>query len=348
MGELHLVRGSDPALVAAALRTLLDRLVGDADRTLVLEDHSPDPETGITPALAAARTPPFLTDRRIVVLRDVQVLKGRRGSAADDDASGPGIAGEQLADLCAYLAAPTDSTDLVCVAISESALPKALLDALKQAGGTIHDTDPGTGKAAAAWFAEQLAAAPVRLDDAAASLVRTTLGEDVGRLDALLDLLAATYGPGVRLHAEEVRPYLASAGGIPPWELTDPLDAGDPAAALAALDRLLVGGQRHPLQVLATLQGHYTRMLRLDGAGVSSEAEAAALLGMRGSTFPAKKAMTTLRRLGGAEVRRAVRLLADADADLKGRSGVAPAVVLQLLVARLARLGGRRGAPTRR
>src|SRR3546814_5873765 len=77
-------------------------------------------------------------------------------------------------------------------------------------------------------------------------------------------------------------------------------------------------GGRHPLQVLATLHTHFGRMLRLDGADVTGEKQAAELLGMKGSTFPAKKAMGQARKLGHDRIVRIVDLLAQADLDLRG------------------------------
>ena len=77
-------------------------------------------------------------------------------------------------------------------------------------------------------------------------------------------------------------------------------------------------------------------MLRLDGADVSSEEDAAALLGTK--PYPAAKAMRQARRLGSAAVGRAVTLLADADLDLRGRTGWPEDLVLDVLVARLSRL----------
>ena len=74
----------------------------------------------------------------------------------------------------------------------------------------------------------------------------------------------------------------------------------------------------------------------LDGADVSSEAEAAEVLGIKG--IPAKKALTQYRRLGGDGVRRAIDLLASADLDLRGRRMLDEAVVMEVLVARLSRL----------
>ena len=56
---------------------------------------------------------------------------------------------------------------------------------------------------------------------------------------------------------------------------------------------------------------HYARMLRLDGAGIADEATAAQALGMKGSTFPARKALTQSRRLGHVGVAEAIRLLAE-------------------------------------
>jgi len=107
---------------------------------------------------------------------------------------------------------------------------------------------------------------------------------------------------------------------VAPWDLTDAVDAGRTADALVALGRLMGAGGSHPLVVLSILHRHYQAMLRLDGAGVTSGEQAAALLGLR-SAFPAKKALEQGRRLGPARLGRAVTLLAAADLDVRGRSG---------------------------
>ena len=46
-------------------------------------------------------------------------------------------------------------------------------------------------------------------------------------------------------------------------------------------------------------------MLRLDGAGLETEADAAAALGLTGSTFPARKALSQVKRIGHDGVARA-------------------------------------------
>ena len=106
---------------------------------------------------------------------------------------------------------------------------------------------------------------------------------------------------------------------------------------------------RQPVQIIyitvehmATLHRRYSTMLRLDGAGVGSDKQAAALLGMKGSTFPAKKAMQQSRALGTDKLARAIELLATADMQLRGTVDWPAELVMEVLVARLASLSGRR------
>ncbi len=88
---------------------------------------------------------------------------------------------------------------------------------------------------------------------------------------------------------------------------------------------------------MAVLHRHYRQMLRLDGSGVTSAEEAAEVLGMR-SAFPAKKALAESAGWGSARIARAIRLLAEADLDLRGATGLPGETVLEVLVARLSRL----------
>ncbi len=322
----YLVRGGDPVLRADAVRTLVRELVGDDDAALVVEEHEPGAGDDHTTALAdAAQTPPFLTSRRVVVGRDV--------SAYSSDALQP---------LLAYLAEPLDTTSLVLVAGEGGRLSPKLVAAVKKVGRVVDAGVPTRRAARRDWVAEQVKKGPVRLDSTALTLVEDHLGDDLGRLRNLLETLGAAYGKGARLGVDDIEPFLGEAGAVPPWELTDAVDGGDAAAAVAALHRMTRAGERHPLQVMAILHGHVARMLRLDGAGIGDPAVAAEALGAKGSTYPARKALEQGRRLGHEGVTEAVRLLAEADLDLRGAKGWPDELVLEVLVARLSRLSRRR------
>jgi len=326
------VTGNDPVLVSGAVGPLVDDLVGDQDRSLVVgEVVIEKPESGdvdITPVVDAASTPPFLTDSRVVVVRGTSFSNTKA-----------------LAPLVAYLEDPLPTTTLVLVWDKQHgqqqlpAVPKALKEAVAAAGGQVVDTKPG--RDTKGWIDEQVAASGLELTKDARSALVQHLGDDVARLGGILSTLETTFGPGVTIGPDELEPYLGEAGGVPPWDLTDAIDKGDRARALEVLHRMLQGGDRHPLQIMATLTTHYGRVLRLDGADVVDDKAAAALLGMKGSTFPAKKALGQARALGPEKVARALGLLGEADLDLRGQKAWPDELVLEVLVARLAFLSRR-------
>ncbi len=328
-GRAYLVQGEDPGLVSQALSALLDRLCAGASPAPVEEYGEPgrgeprrEEAAPVAAALEACRTPPFLGEQRVVVLRDTSAL----------DAA-------QVRLVAGYLAEPLETTVLVLVHPGRAA-PAALSKAVR-AVGEVLDAAPGaTASARSAWWAARMKDAPVRLTPEASHRLAEHLGEDVSRLEGVLAQLAAAYGERARIGADELEPFLGGAGGAAPWDLTDAVDAGDTGRAVAVLHRMLDAGERHPLQVVASLHRHFGAMLRLDGGDARDELAAAAATGLK--PYPAKKALAQSRRLGHEGVARAVSLLAAADLDLRGTTGLQGDLVLEVLVARLARLAGTR------
>jgi DNA polymerase-3 subunit delta len=320
------VKGDDEALLRKRVSELVAELTNDP---FAVEDFGGD-DYEIGAVLDACATPPFLGDRRVVVARDIGRFRA-----------------EELASLISWLEDPLPTTALVVVA-GGGAVSQKLVNAVKKVG-TVVDASPGTGKARTSWLVARMKDGPVRLDAAAGQQLMEHLGEDVSRLDGLLDALAAAYGEGASVGVEELGPFLGEAGATAPWDLTDAIDRGDTEGALAHLHRMMGAGDRHPLVVMATLHRHYAAMLRVDGANVTGEGEAAALLGM--APFPAKKALSQARKLGWSGISRAITLLADADLALRGSAGWPEELVMDVLVARLSRLAPSRpraGATPRR
>ena len=121
-----LVAGKDPSLVADALAGLLPELLGKADRSLVLEDFSGD-ELDLASVVDACRTPPFLADRRVILVRVVA-----KDGHFDQD---------QLMVLASYLDEPLETTKLVVTASGDK-LPVKFVNAFKKSPvATVLDSD---------------------------------------------------------------------------------------------------------------------------------------------------------------------------------------------------------------
>ena len=337
--SVQLVSGDDPVLVAEAVARIVKEELGTDDRSLALEqlDESSfrDPDGGwrLAPLVDAAQTQPLLTSRRVVVGR--HLARFARSGECDE-----------LVRLLETLPA---TTRLVLVwergvdpimGGRLPAVPKALAAAVKAAGGASLDVTPPRRRSDAhKWLQNQLERSGLHFEPAAVAAVDELVGADHSNVVGLLRTLEGALGAGARVTADDVAVYGTDPGSVVPWELDDAIDRGDIAGSLRVLHRLLPS--RHPLQLLAALGGRYQRMLRLDGAGAADERQAAEILGMKGSTFPARKILGQTRRLGSERVARAIRLLADADLALRGTVDWPDELVLEVLVARLAALSAR-------
>jgi DNA polymerase-3 subunit delta len=355
--SVHVLRAADPALRSRTLEQLVDDLLGGDDRSLALEDFTV-PARGdadnttdgraavVASVINAASSPPFMTERRVVVVRNADELTA-------DDAT----------PIVRYLEDPLESTALVLVP-GGGRLTPALAKALDTA--SAETVDAGSEKTDDV-LVDELRAASLHLRPDARRALTERLGEDAGRVAALVEVLASAYGPDTTLDVDDIEPYLGEAGSVPVYALANAVDAGDVPGALETLHRLLtVTSPRqpkplHPLQVIGLLHNHYRRLARLDDPDVVDERSAIAALGGRIKPYPARKALEQARALGSSGIREAFGRLHQADLDLKGVRAIPEDVVMEVLVARLAGLSARsgrrprpqgarsgRGAPARR
>jgi DNA polymerase III subunit delta len=354
---LHLVKGDDPALRDRVVDDLVAQLLAGDDRSLALEDQAlaerrgaaagmaPDDDTDevvegsaeqpvFRQIVTALTSPPFMTERRVVVVRNVASLTA-----------------EQIDVLVDWLGDPVPTSALVLVS-GGGRISTRLTKALTEAGAPTHVPaaeqrgrrgDPGPVERQLAISA---ADADVKLTRDAIDAIVRHLGEDAGRVPELVQLLRSAHGPG-SLDLAAVEPYLGEAGTAERFALANAIDAGDVPRALEVLHRLMRSTSArqakglHPLQLMMTLQFHYRSLLRLDDPAIATKEQAAEALGQ--SPWAAKHRLDASRRLGPDGLREATRLLAEADVDLRGASGVPEETVMEVLVARLASL-----SPSRR
>jgi DNA polymerase-3 subunit delta len=325
----YLIKGGDASLIAQEVRTLLNEVVGERDHSLVVEEigGGPGDEINVGAVVDACMTPPFLVDRRVVVLRDA-------GRLLTADAP----------RLVEVVSNPLPSTVFIVVS-GGGTVPAPLVRAITEAGQVI-DTAVGKAGDRKAWLHDHLRQGPVKLEPQAAQLLGAHVGEDLSRVEGLLTALSAAYGEGARISVADLEPYLGEAGNVPRYELTDAISRGETATALGVLHRMFDAGGLSAVEVMGTMNRHYAQLLALDGASVSGDREAGELLGT--APFVAKKALEQARRLGSARISQAITLLADADLEVKGGSGLPPELVIEIVVARLSRQTRPRAAAGRR
>ena len=330
------VVGTDATMVYDAVHNVVATALEDLDPSFALQDFTAKDVTSaggesVAPrVLEALNTPPFLVDRRIVVLRDAQSLLA-----------------DEVADLLAWIADPAPAVVLVLAVVGTKA------HKLVKAAGEVVEVNVGSRSVERVSFVEaKLAEYRVTIDHGTAQRIAEQVGDDVARIDALARTLASIFGSSP-LNFSHIEPYLGDAGDVPEWDLTDAIDRGDATKAIVVARRMLDSKGRAGLQIVNILQRHYLRMARLEGSGVHGADDAAALLGIKG--FPATKALQMSQRLGTERIATVVHWIANADVALKGGVSyggkdldtdmdVTELTVVEILVARLAKMtqGARR------
>jgi DNA polymerase-3 subunit delta len=319
-------------MVYDSVHNVINEALGELDPSFALQDFTAKDvtlgsgESSLPRVMEALYTPPFLVERRVVVVRDAQLLVA-----------------DEVAQLTQWMDDPAPGTILILAVVGSKA------NKLVKASSEVVEVNVGSRVADRVAFVKaKMEEYDVVLDHSAAQKVAEQVGDDVARVDALARTLQSIYGTAPLVFAR-IEPYLGEAGDVPVWDLTDAIDAGDATKAIVVARRMLESRRRAGLQLVSMLQRHYINMARLEGSDARTKEEAAILLGI--NAFPAGKSLQLAQRLGGERLTTAVHWIAEADLALKGGVSyggkdlesdldMTELTVTEILVARLARLSG--------
>lgn len=236
------------ALVDPSLQALdVERFHGDADPADVV---------------AAARTLPMLSERRVILYLHVERLfKTKKKAAARDDQSDGGDeeSASDLAVLEAYVAdaQPPNVLVLAGSSINRTMRLGKLLDkhaVLVDCRG--FDAEGGRPDAAlreAMQFAvKQLRKAGKAIDRDALTMLVERAGPNVGRLRGDIERLALFVGDAKAVTSRDVQAVVGAAKSLDDWGVTNAIQARDAAAALRLLALALDNGSV-PFMVLGQL-----------------------------------------------------------------------------------------------
>jgi DNA polymerase-3 subunit delta len=298
----YLIHGDDHGRIAerrGSLRSVAERESG-ASGAEVLEGDEATPEA----AAAALSAMTFAIGRRFVIVDGVERWK----EADVKQHVVPALQGVDPETTVAFFARED----------GRAKAPKALVDAVKKAGGDVVAEQVLKAKELPRWVQQQARRLRIELDHTAAQALVAAVGERQQRLLRELEKLALEHGQGATIGVEEVEAVAAPSAERQVWGLVDALVARDREKATRAFVELR--GQGESLARLVPLMARRVREVlaiaeRLEAGESPSQVKGS----MKGSPWAAERRIAEARRSDADSLRRA--LIALADLELASRGG---------------------------
>jgi DNA polymerase-3 subunit delta len=293
---VYLIYGSEELLLERAEKRLLDRLAAVADLDFNLERFDGATATA-DDVVNAANTMPFMSERRLVIVRDVDKM----------DAA----ALERLAD---YARDPAPYTALVLVA-TKIAKNSRIYKAVAATGVAYEYAAPKRNEYAGEvlrLFRER----GKRIGLPAAQRLVDVVGRDLRRLDIEAEKIAAFAGDRGSISISDVDAVAAASAETSLFELNDAVGDRDLVRSLRTLRKLLDAGET-PLGIEAMLARNVRSLIgakALSGRGLAPDAMAPEI-GM--APWQARNAARQASRYQAAELARALVGLAAVEGEMK-------------------------------
>ncbi len=303
-------------MLERAVRRLRDRLAKVADLDFNLDTFDTETGANADDVLGAANTMPFMSERRLVVLRHAEKLPAA-----------------ELGALADYAKDPAPYTCLVLTA-EKLAKNTRLYKAVAALGGVAEYAAPKRNEypgEVARMFRDKGHA----VSAAAAEALVAAVGRDLRRLDSEADKVVAYVGDGCEVTAKDVEEVVSSAAPVSVFDYLDALGSRDCRGALRLLARLVESGESvhgtHAMSVrhVRTLIGVKAMMDRR-----APVAQIAPAVGM--APWQVEKAARQARSFTAEELTRALRAAAKAEGEMK-TSPVDTRLVLERWVAGVCR-----------
>jgi DNA polymerase-3 subunit delta len=336
---IRVLHGDDEFGIDEAVRQIRASLGEDAAESNTVEFEGRNFKPGEVEA--AARTVPFLADRRLVLvrglLRRLDTTNAARGRGGPDSAQMSTSGWDNFGELLAGL---PDTTELVFV----DAFPTGPNGRLKDNGGAIRalrssdtlDVSVFTtprGRAVGDWIRARVMSEGVQASPSAVARLAELVGPNLRLLDQEVRKLSL-YANGRVIESDDVELMVAPAREANIFAAVDAILERRPGMAMRALYQLLDDGAS--VQYILTMLTRQTRMLilarHLRERGVD-EGEIGNRIGLR-AAFALRKTLEQAGRFSHEYLASAHRGLGEADLSYKSGE-VRDRVALEMIVARL-------------
>jgi DNA polymerase-3 subunit delta len=324
IGPAYLIQGTDAAKLDAALARLRARAEAEGGPGS-LESFSPPPGSTAGPdaegLIASIPALSLTSERRYLLAEGVERWSAKQAAPV----------AEALGSL------PPDVTVVLVAREQPPKLraPKRLAEAVEAAGGDVLAYAAPKPRQLPAWLAEEARRRGFTLEPEAAQLLGERVGDSTARLATELDRLSIWADPGGSVEYADLEEMIADTSEEVAWALSDAIVDRDPAAALAAAERLTGQGEAvTPLvrQAAKRLREANAALAQLDSGRPAKEVETSLPM----HPYAAKMLMRRLRGRSTAQMRAATCAVADLEWWTRGGADYPEPVALTLAVRRAA------------
>jgi DNA polymerase-3 subunit delta len=271
-------------------------------------------DTDIREVLAIASSFPMMTERRVVVLRDLEKLSPR-----------------DLEPLLSYLEGPSPSTTLILVGGKLDTRKKPFVT-LKRQWPTVECKTPYENELPS-WVEGRARGSGRSISPDASRLLVAYVGASLRGLQSELEKLFTYMGDKKSISADDVGSVVGFSREFSVFELQRAIGARDRQRAAEILERMLDAGQTVPF-ILVMLTSYFSSLWKahsLRRRGLSQGDMASEL---QTSPYRVKELVGALKHFSLEEIEQAFCLLAAADLEVKSTSA-GPRQVMHPLLARL-------------
>jgi len=239
--HVYVIAGGDQALAAARCDELIGRLVEQSQRAMSLFNADPE-STAISQVLDELRTMPFLSDRRVVVVRDADSFVSKNREIMERYFDNP----------C--------PTGVLVLTVSKWASNTRLAKKLPQIGELIEVAEPKSWELPAYLVKYASDAQNKRLSKEAAELLVEVAGEELGRLYGEVDKLALYVGEQAAITAEHVEALVGHNRLFNAFAVIDAIIAGDVGQAVTRLRNMFAEDRSAEYTVVGAFAYHLRRL----------------------------------------------------------------------------------------
>lgn len=336
ISSLYLMEGEEEYIKGAALEALEQALI-PADllslNKVVLENPSVDE------LIAAAETLPFLSEKRLVIVKDCAFLRPSKAKDEDKpDSQEEPEADGQLAKMCDYLSRVAPTACLVFIVKGKADKRKKLYLAIKKQEGIV-TFSPLEEAELNRWIMQTMRNLGKEISPENAARLAFTVGKDAGLLRTEMEKLAAYAAERQEILEQDIQGLATKSLEASVFDMVDDLVDGKTAHAFSLFENMIrTGGNR--FAVLAMILRQYRILFHLKAMQEArvSPADIRNRLGI--PPFAVDRAMRQARGYTLAQLDAAVKLCADTEFAIKsGRMAEQGAVERAMLHLEAIRLG---------